>query len=254
MSNQKKQKKTAPKVHPGWIAGGVIVLLIAAVVIIAAYPGGNQGNQGTATGNFGSVPTAPKVEIQDMEEVEQDLGKGLMITDIGSYTGLFVEDGSDTVVSRVLMVVVKNIGASTIQYGEVKLTDGEKTANFKITTLPPGESAVLLELNKMPYSEGKALTQGSVGNVATFATEPGLCQDRLKIQTLNGVLNITNISGEDIEGDIVIYYKNAASDMLYGGITYRVSITGGLKKNEIRQVIASHFYAAGSRVMFVTIG
>ena len=66
-------------------------------------------------------------------------------------------------------------------------------------------------------------------------------------------MNITNISGNDITGDVVIYYKNASSDMLYGGITYRVTVTGGLKAGEIKQLTGSHFSASGSRIMFVTI-
>ena len=68
------------------------------------------------------------------------------------------------------------------------------------------------------------------------------------------MLNVTNISDEDITGDVVVYYKNASADMLYGGITYRVTISGGIKAGEIRQVVAGHFSDSGSRIMFATVG
>jgi hypothetical protein len=90
--------------------------------------------------------------------------------------------------------------------------------------------------------------------VAFLDAEPDLCEDQLKIQSLDGAMNITNISGKDITDNIVIYYKNAAADLLYGGITYRVTIRGGLRADEVRQISVSHFSATGSRVMFITIG
>ena len=81
-----------------------------------------------------------------------------------------------------------------------------------------------------------------------------LQEDKLQLQVLDGALNVINISGEDITGDVVIYYKNAAADVYYGGITYRVRIEGGIKADEIKQIMASHFSDSGSKVMFVTVG
>ena len=257
MSNSKiTNQKPAPKSRK-WLWAVIIclVLLAAAGIIVAClHDGGATGPTGTATGSFDTVGTTPNVQIGDVEDVSISLGKGLEIINIGSYTGLFMEQGADEIVSRVLMLVVKNTGDQTVQYGEIQLTDGTITAGFQVTTLPPGESTVLLELNKMSYEDGKALTQASAQNVAMFATEPSLCEDRIKIQALEGVLNVTNISGQDIAGNIVIYYKNSSTDMPYGGITYRVTISGGLKAGEIRQITADHFSAKGSRVMFITCG
>ena len=95
--------------------------------------------------------------------------------------------------------------------------------------------------------------QVTIKNVAVFPQEPETWEDRLKIQALDGALNVTNISGKDITGDVVIYYKNASSDILYGGITYRVTIKGGIKAGEIKQVPAAHYTAKGSRVMWIAV-
>ena len=255
---QKTSKKKAPRRKVSlWAVLAAVLALVAVIIILVAVGYRNNtdptNGQSMATGDFQPIPTDPTVKVEDLEDLESDPYKGLQVTKIGSYSGLFVEDGSDDVVTRVLMVIVKNTGKRTIQYAQLELSDGEKTAHFTLSTLPPGESAVLLEQDRMAYADGKDLTEISIQNVAVFGQEPTLCQDKLKIQSLDGVLNVTNISGEDITGDIVIYYKNASSDMLYGGITYRVTIRGGLKADEVKQITASHFTAKGSRVMWVTV-
>ena len=91
-------------------------------------------------------------------------------------------------------------------------------------------------------------------SVVLFEQPLSLHSDQLKIQVLNGAINVTNISGKDITGDFVIYYKNASSDLLYGGITYRITVNGGIKAGEIKQITASHLSTAGSRIMWIAIG
>ena len=49
-------------------------------------------------------------------ETSVSLGHGLYITDIGSYTGVYMEDGTDEILSGILMMVVKNDGEQDIQY------------------------------------------------------------------------------------------------------------------------------------------
>lgn len=192
------------------------------------------------------------VKIETPEEVNINLGYGLYITDVAKYSGIFMEDGTDDMVSGVLAIVVENTGNTDVRLAEIELSSGEQTASFKLTTLPAGESMVLLETGRMPYTDVD-FTTSVVKNVVLFQEPLSCCEDKIKIQILGGALNITNISGSDIIGDVVIYYKNASSDMLYGGITYRVTLTGGLKAGEIKQLTGSHFSESGSRIMFVTI-
>ncbi|MBQ7300158.1 MAG: hypothetical protein IJW77_09985 [Clostridia bacterium] len=192
--------------------------------------------------------------IETVESADIALPEGLVIDEIGSYTGLYMEDGSDEILSGILMMVVTNHHQKTLQYADICLTDGTDTAVFSLSTLPSGESAVLLEQNRMTYEAGKHLTQSEMRSTVYFSEEPSLCEDKLSLQALNGVMNVTNITDEDITGDIAIYYKNASADMLYGGITYRVTIRGGLAAGEVRQIAANHFSASGSRIMFVTVG
>lgn len=89
--------------------------------------------------------------------------------------------------------------------------------------------------------------------MALFTEPLSLYEEMLELQILDGGINVTNISGEDIAGEVSIYYKNAAADLYYGGITYRVRIEGGIRANEIKQIMASHFDDTGSKILFVTI-
>ena len=197
-------------------------------------------------------PTEAPTELPRPDGI--DLGRGLVITDLGSYSGKFMEDGSDDEVSDVLMIVVYNYGVEAVQYAEIAMTFGDKTANFVLSTLPVGERIMLLESGRMAYDADAACTAASVTSVARFASPMSLCQDKIKIQGLDGAMNIMNISDEDIAGEVAIYYKNSSEDLLCGGITYRVRIDGGMKAGEIKQIMTDHYSASGSRVMFVTCG
>ncbi len=194
--------------------------------------------------------TAPVEIIQ----VSNDYG--LKVTDMGGYTGMYMEDGTDEIVSGVLMLVVENTGEQDIQYAEITMDFADQQAQFSLTTLPVGEKVVLLEKNRMQWQEN--MDDGSVlpmvHNVAFFQEPISTMEDKLKIGIVDGAINVTNISGEDIPGTISVYYKNAAADIYYGGITYRIQIQGGLKAEEVRQVMTNHASDTGSKILFVTVG
>lgn len=247
----------------GCLIAIVIVLLLILLTAIVYLMNNQPGEAIDIPANTQTVPTqstaaqeTEKVQIDDIEEVSIVLNGQMQIEDIGKYTGIYMEDGSDEVVSGILMMVVRNISEETIQYAEIDLTVGEETAGFSLSTLPPGEAVVLLEKNRMAYSSDVDYfsSKAEARNVATTQQPLSLYEDKLKIQTLDGAINITNISGEDITQDIFIYYKNSASDLYYGGITYRITLEGGLKADEIRQIMASHFSQNGSKIMFVSFG
>lgn len=196
----------------------------------------------------------PQTPTEDVVDTAIRLEHGLTVTHMGSYTGAYVEDGSNEIVGGVLMLRVTNNGQRDIQYAELSMPVGDAVAQFKLTTLPVGETAVLLEQSRMQWDENAVYPDPVANNVAFFQYALSLQEDLLQLQALDGGLNVTNVSGEDITGDVVIYYKNAAQDVFYGGITYRVRLEGGIKEGEIKQIMADHFSATGSEVVFITIG
>lgn len=213
-----------------------------------------------------TIPTEPDVEYTEpatrptesatlpTEPQGVDLGSGIVITDYIRYSGPFLEDRTDEAVSDVLAIRVTNTGEEYIQTMDIVLSDGETKARFSLSTLFPGETVIVPEANRMPFTDVPEFTKADTESVALFDGHPGMCTDRIAIQCLDGVMNITNISGEDITEDIFVYYKNYIDGVYCGGITYRLRLTGGLKAGEIRQGSAAHFDRENSRIVFVTCG
>ena len=249
----------------------VIIALVCAAVLIALLTvafGGEDKNPGQAP----VLDTTPAEQdqpvteqpaetekkhtppaVSDLQDAQQ-LGDGVVITDLLSYTGAFMEDRTDEVVTDVLAIQVTNAGEEYIQTMDITLTADQTQAEFSLSSLFPGETVVVLEKNRMAYSTAPAFDQVQTSAVALFEGHPGMCQDQLEIQCLDGVINVTNISGKDIPGDVLIYYKNYVSGMYYGGITYRLRLEGGMKAGEIRQGMAAHFHPNNSAIVFVTCG
>ncbi len=240
------------------------VLLIALLIFVLSPEAGETGDDPAlnTTGNQGELQAEPRASDpgdrnasgQTGSQGIYDLGSEVAITGVLPYTGAFMEDRTDDVVTDILAIQVTNSGEEYIQTMDILLTSGDVQARFSLSTLFPGETVVVLEKNRMAYSTAPGFEQVQTGNVVLFDEHPGMFQDKLEIQCLDGVINVTNISGEDISGDILIYYKNYVHGMYYGGITYRLRIEGGLKNGEIRQGTAAHFNPDNSAIVFVTCG
>ena len=255
-----------------WILIGVLCVALVALVVFALTMGRDESrpvipqNTTPVAGNpaLQTEPSEQETKPTETQPLTQestpevdglfDLGSNVVIADYISYTGAFMEDRTDEVVAGVLAIRVTNTGDEYIQTMDITLSDGVETAEFSLSTLFPGETVIVLEKNRMAYSGAPEFTQVETSAVALFEEHPGMCEDQLEIQCLNGVINVTNISGQDIQGDVLIYYKNYVSGMYYGGITYRIRIQGGLKAGEIRQGTAAHFNPDNSTVVFVVCG
>ncbi len=237
----------------------ILVIVIAFLVVaIAALLLLMPGEEGAANAAESSATEAPVVQdetiaILDAESLRTSLDNDLEILDVGSYTGAYVEDGSDEVLSGILMLKVVNTGEDTVEYAKLTMDVNGETAEFTLTTLKPGATIVLLEKNRMAYDKDAEYGNIVCENLALFQAPLNLYEDKISIQILDGAINVSNISQEDITGRMSIYYKNKAAGIYYGGITYRVTLENGLKAGEIRQMMADHFSDTGSEIMFITI-
>ena len=201
--------------------------------------------------NDGAGTTDEEEKAPEKEKpVAIDLGRGLKITSVASYAGMFVEDGSDEIVSGLYLVTVENTGSDYIQYAsfDVALNDGTQL-EFELTTLPAGQKAVVLEKNRMEVSDASVVSAELTG-YSKFDAAPSLCSDTVQLLFENGRLTVRNISEKTITGGRV-FYKNVMGDLLVGGITYMVSFEE-LEPNSSVTLNAPHFSDNGSRVMFVT--
>lgn len=191
------------------------------------------------------------IRIEAEEQAPINLGSGLQITDSGIYTGVYMEDGSNDIVSGVMMVVVSNSGEQDIQLANITAVCGDAEYRFSLTNLATGERAVLLDLDRKE-SGGGGLSSAIVTEIVLFSEPMDRMPDTIEISGMEGMLNVKNISDADIDGDIFIYYKYAAQDIYYGGITFRVRIEGGLKAGELRQIPAGHYSPEGCAIVQVT--
>ena len=172
---------------------------------------------------------------------------GMTIKNIGQYTGSFVEDGSDKSVSNVLSIVVTNTSGKDLQYGEIKLKAGSKTATFKLTNIPSGKSVLALETSGMKYSSSTNYTYAE----ATYAqTNMSMNSSKVSVSTADSKVTIKNISGKDL-GTVYVYYKNLDKSGAYlGGITYRVKFEN-VKSGDTLTQSTKHFSKSNSKIIMV---
>jgi hypothetical protein len=76
-------------------------------------------------------------------------------------------------------------------------------------------------------------------------------EDKLEINVLDGSISIRNISGEDIDSDIYIYYKDKDNDILNGSITYIACAKGGIKADSLTYIKAPELNQDNCRVIFI---
>lgn len=234
----------------GLILGIVIsVVLVAGVVSWVLFDLGAVffGEDQPAPTNT----TEPSSSTAETEPTDPDLGEGLEFVSMGRYEGSFMEDGTNDRVSDVMSIVVQNTSDRDLQLAQIEITFPSLTAQFQVTNLPAGEQVLLLEQNRALRPE-EDMTGAVSKNVVFFDEPMNLMEDRLSIIGADGSVTVSNVSEEDMTGNIYIYYKNEISDLLYGGITYRVCIEGGLAAGETRTISSGHYHPETSRLLQAT--
>lgn len=248
-----KEKRRGKHSRIVWILPAVILAVFLASCFLPEDAGNGETTLPPAAEAENQSQTLP-AETMPQEEYLLSIDGNIKIKEIGSYTGTYMEDGSDEPVENVMRILVKNIGEDPLQYAKIALTGENEDAVFEMTTLLPGESMIVLEANRKAYSAESEYTSVRAEHIAYFQYAPSNQEDTLWIQPLDGGFNIKNISEEDIDGKIVIYFKNYAQEQYVGGITYSGTIQSGLKAGEIKQIMSSHFSASDTKVVFITIG
>ena len=152
-------------------------------------------------------------------------------------------------------IVVVNNSARTLQYAEIKASfSGGIEHLYKVTTLPPGELCIVAEENGALYLDNNAGFFGyDISKEAYFTEEPSVHSDKFEFSGADGIINIKNISGNDISENIVVYFKDYKDAQFTSGKTYRITFEGGLAKDEIKQMPAEHYRNGESIIMFVQI-
>lgn len=183
-----------------------------------------------------------------------DLGAGIMIRSVDSYTGAFLEDGSDREVENVWQLTVENVSEKNIQLLTITAQGKTETARFQITTLEAGSTVTVLESAALPCPENAEETAYKIEDLAYLEDELSIFPEQFTVSAKDGWIQVENIGEEDITEDIYVYYKNFEDGVFRGGITYRVRFEGGIPAGESREEQTQHYSPEKSRILYLTYG
>ena len=198
----------------------------------------------------GAQETGPKESQAEPVEFPYDVpGTGITVQNISSYSGIYVEDGSDQEISNVSAMQMYNSGSSAVEYVSVSVKCNGEQLEFEASDIPAGASVMVQEKNKKAYQSG-TYTEcvGTAAKVDGF----GMSEDKVQVTPNDdNAFTVTNLTEETIPC-VRIFYKLYMEDkgIYVGGITYNVKVTE-LKAGTSQTVSPSHYAQGYSRLMMV---
>lgn len=180
------------------------------------------------------------------------LGDEIFVEESYSYDGNFVEDGSNKEVSNVWTLKVSNYSNQDIQFIRIKAQKDNDVGVFDITTLKANSSVIVMESNALECPSNSEDYQYDIENLAYFQTEISLHSDIFKVMAKDNWIKLENISTQDINSDIYVYFKNYEDDIYQGGITYRVKFAGGIKAGATVEMQSQHYSSKKSKILYLT--
>ena len=166
----------------------------------------------------------------------------LMILELRSYDGPFLEDGSNREVSNVAALVLFNPSEQFLEQGAVKVWQKGRLMVLAFTCIPPGGRVLVLE------SSGKAFATGQIKNCWGWCViAEGLQQVQVE-EVGRSALAITNLRQETAR-EITVYYKdyNAHEKLYMGGVTHSVTVYS--LESGHRIVVPAFMYLSGQSMV-----
>lgn len=216
--------------------------------------GGDQPDDGQS----GTGPAEDNQNNGGQEDVMVGSDQGTVLSDpnlsvnaVGSYTGSFLEDGSDEPASNVAALLITNSSSQMLQIGQVTFqVNDTETATFKVTDLPAGTSALVLEQNGREYQEGDDYSYGKTATA--YIDTPSLESDKFDIVMENGKVQLNNKTDEAYS-KVYVYYKYVQVGGAYkGGITYRTPVENVPAKGSA-EAVAGHMNPDSTQIIDVQI-
>lgn len=169
----------------------------------------------------------------------------IQIKSIGSYSGPYVEDGTNEQVKNVLAIVVTNTSGEFLQYSEITMKNGDARATFALSNLPAGASALVLAKDRVVGGDDWTYED----DITAYIKKAELHEDKFSWEAGNNLLVLNNKSN-DKYSKVHVYYKNTQDGIYIGGITYRIAFEN-LEAGEKREKLSKHFDGNNSHVMMI---
>lgn len=197
------------------------------------------------TEKISSVP-ATKNELITSPATNNGGAGDIVCNELGNYSGIYVEDGSDEPVENVAAVRVTNRTDRFLDFAEITVNINGKAATFIVTGLPARRSAWVLEANRMTIGETADFEIADC--VSSFRDDVIAETDKVKITADGNMLTVTNTASQTLQ-NVAVYYRTLHTDGRFlGGITYKVS-AGTLEAGESATVIAGHYETGTSEIV-----
>lgn len=211
-----------------------------------AQPGSDKQDsksQASDEGSGGGGSTIPVISFP--YEIP---GTDLVVQQIRSYDGIYIEDGSDSETAGIAALVLTNNGEN-LEFAGIGISQGTRNLGFSASQIPAGATIIIQEQTKASYSTDPYYT-------ATATTTPvdefEMSEDLVSVKD-NGdnSLTVKNNSDETL-GDVKVFFKNYLpdEDVYVGGITYNITLTD-LEAGSSLTVSASHYDSTYSKVVKV---
>lgn len=209
------------------------------------------------SGGTTTVPTVPVTPTAPTTKPALKLpyeipGTGLIIEEMRSYDGIYVEDGTNNSITGVAMILLRNLGKKDIDFAEITMHYGDLTRQFVVTSLPKGMSVVVQEKNRNPVASGKLekCSASVIEAVDAFQLSPGQISITEKA---DNSLVIKNLTGKDLPSVRVFYkYFMEEEQLLVGGVTFTSNVTD-LKAGQSVTIKPAHYLTGASTVVMVQI-
>lgn len=190
------------------------------------------------SGCAGSGPGATEPQVQSFG--------GLVCLEYSRYSGPFPEDGSGRQVENVAAMLVHNSSDKFLDYAMIEAWVGSHQGTFRVTGLPPGGTAWVLEQDGLTLTPQERFIATACEDYF-FRDDAVYTSDKLSVETDGNSLTVTNKSDGGLR-NVCIYYKTVHEDGNYfGGISYLLEF-GDLSPGQTVTRQASR-YGPGSRIV-----
>ncbi len=232
-------------------------LMLCIVLLLSFSACGNVENEKehtTVDADFQNVEEI-KIPVITEEVTEEKIAEYENLKPQNSQVGLVVDSWLKIISvgesKGKLSILVRNISDTDVQFARLSVICNNEKYLFEMSTITAGSTAVISCLSEVPFNANGQYHSWKVEDKILFDDELSVYPDVFEIKGADGVISVKNISKKKIDGPIYVYYKSVIDGVYTEGTTYRISIDG-LKKGEEIQVLSSHYKKDTSLVMFVT--
>lgn len=208
-----------------WISGLSIVGGVLVAVLLLVWAGTDALDDGKQKESGGTLQPTQGDDIISCES-------------FSSFSGQYVEDGSDIPVENIAAMLVTNHTEDFLDLATIEYEIDGKPATFVVTGLPAGKSAWVMEKNQMTISSGAKFKY--IDETTAFKSGVVNATDKITLSAEGNMLTAVNNTDEKLEG-VFVYYKTLHTDGNYfGGITYMTTF-GELEPGEKKTELAGHY-------------